>query len=129
MAHEVHPKKIVKTDKGNIVLEEPDMFRKSALSNSMYTYIFTDEDLDKINEMKDDGERDRFMKFKSMRMAYTVSQLTSLSYITSAPFHLNNYEKEPILDLKSYLEFLDEDIFSEILAKIKELGLIDPLSP
>lgn len=128
MAHEVHPKKIVKTPKGNIVLEAHDMFRTSALSNSMYTYIFTDEDLEKINAMETDKERNSFMKLKSMRKAYTVSQLTALSYITSAPFHLNDYSVEPLLDLKSFLEFIDQDMFNEILNKIKELGLVDPLS-
>ena len=129
MAHEVHPKKIVKTEKGNIVMEAPDMWRGSALSNSIYSYILTDDDLLALNDMKTDEERDRFIKLRTLKKGYTTMQLTVLSYVTTAPFHLNDYKKEPILDLESFIESIDAKIFAEMVEKMKEIGMIDPLSP
>lgn len=129
MAHEVHPKKIIETPKGNIVLEMPDLFRSTALSNSIYTYILSDEELLKLNDMQTDEERDQFIKLASLRKGYTSVQLTLLSYVTSAPFHLNDYAVEPLLDLKSFLEFADKDLLGEMMKKVQELGVIDPLSP
>lgn len=128
MAHEVHPKKIIETKKGKIVMEAPDMFRKSALSNSVYTYILNDDDLMKINDMKNDEERNRFIQLKSLKKGYTTTQLSVLSYVVSAPFHLNDYAVEPVLDLKSFLEFIDSETFSLMIEKMRELGTTDPLS-
>ena len=129
MAHDVHPKKIVKTDKGNIVMETPDLLRTSALSNSVYTYILTDEDLSVINEMEDEKERSKYIKMKSLKKGFTMMQLSMLAYVTSAPFHLNNYYLEPLLDLKSFIDFADADMMSAMTKAMKELGQIDPLSP
>ena len=128
MAHEVHPKKIIKTDKGNIVMEMPDFYRQTALSNSVYTYILTDEELLELNNISDADERDKYLKIRSMRKGYTSVQLTVLSYVTEAPFHLNDYSKDPILDLKSFLDFVDKGLFTEMVDKMTELGKIDPLS-
>ena len=128
MAHEVHPKKIVETDKGKIVLEMPDMYRQTALSNAMYTYMLTDDELLQMNEIADPEERERFMKVRSLKKGYTMIQLTVLSYITSAPFHLNDYRKEPMLDLESFLDFVDKDLFMKLFKKTTEIGTIDPLS-
>jgi len=129
MAHEVHPKKIVKTEKGNIVMEKPDLLRTSALSNSIYTYILTDDDLLKINEMENEDERAKFIQLKTLKKGFTTMQLTLLSYVTSAPFHLNDYSVEPLLDLKSFLEFADAELMNSMNNAMKELGQIDPLSP
>jgi len=129
MAHEVHPKKIIKTEKGNIVLEKPDMFRTSAMSNSIYTYILTEEDLLKINKMESGEERDKYTQIQSLKKGYTLMQLMALSYVTKAPFHLNDYATEPLLDLKSFLEYATPQLLSEMMSAIKELGAIDPLSP
>lgn len=129
MAHDIHPKKIVKTEKGNIVMETPDLLRTSALSNSIYTYILTDEDLSIVNEMEDEKERSKYIKMKSLRKGFTTMQLSMLAYVTSAPFHLNNYYLEPLLDLKSFIDFADADIMSAMTKAMKELGQIDPLSP
>ena len=128
MAHEVHPKKIIKTEKGNIVMEMPEFLRQTALSNSIYTYILTDEELLELNDIKDAEERDKYLKVRSLRKGYTSVQLTVLSYVTSAPFHLNDYSKDPILDLKSFVDFVDKEIFTEMVQKMTELGSIDPLS-
>lgn len=128
MAHEVHPKKIIKTEKGNIVMEMPDFLRQTALSNSIYTYILTDEELLELNDIKDAEERDKYLKVRSLKKGYTSVQLTVLSYVTSAPFHLNDYSKDPVLDLKSFVDFVDKGIFTEMVQKMTELGSIDPLS-
>ena len=129
MAHEVHPKKIIETPKGKIVMEAPDMFRKSALSNSIYTYVLTDDDLLILNDMQNDEERNKYIQLKSLKKGFTTMQLTVLSFVTSAPFNLNDYSVEPVLDLKSFLEFIDEDTFSKMIEKMSEIGRIDPLSP
>ena len=129
MTHEVHPKKIIKTEKGNIVMEAPDLARTSALSNSIYTYILTEDDLLKLNEIEDTKEKDRFIRIRTLKKGFTTFQLTALSYVTSAPFHLNDYTTEPLLDLKSFLEFADTDLMNQMAEKIKEIGLIDPLQP
>ena len=129
MAHDVHPKKIIKTEKGNIVMEMPDLMRSSALSNSIYTYVLTDADLLKINEMKTDDERNQYIKMQSLKKGYTVMELTMLAYVTSAPFHLNDYGTETLLDLKSFLEFADMDLLNKMMSAMKEIGVIDPLSP
>lgn len=129
MAHDTHPKKTVKTDKGNIVMERPDLLRSSALSNSIYTYVLTDDDLLKLNTMETDEERNQYIRIKSLKKGYTTMQLTLLSYVTSAPFHLNDYGVEPLLDLKSFLEFADMKLLTEMTETMKELGKIDPLSP
>lgn len=128
MAHEVHPTKIIETDDGKIVMQTPDMAHKSALSNSLYTYILTDDDLAELNTFDKDEDRAKFIKKKTLKKGYTMMQLTVLSFVTSAPFHLNDYMVEPILDLRSFLEFLDEKIFAKMLDAMKELGTIDPLS-
>lgn len=129
MTHEVHPKKIVKTDKGNIVLELPDLARTSALSNSIYTYILTEKDLLEINQITDEKEKDKFIKVRTLKKGFTTFQLSILAYVTSAPFHLNDYTVEPLLDLKSFLEFADTSLLNEMAEKVKELGMIDPLQP
>ena len=129
MAHETHPKKIIKTDKGNIVMEKPDLLHTSALSNSIYTYILSDDDLLKLNEMTETADRDRFIQLKTLKKGYTTLQLSILSYVTSAPFHLNDYSVEPVLDLKSFLEFADAKLIAQMSDAIKELGMIDPLQP
>ena len=129
MAHEVHPKKIVKTEKGNIVMGMPDLLRTSALSNSIYSYILTDDDLMKLNEMTNEEERAKFVQMKTLKKGFTTMQLTLLSYVTSAPFHLNDYSVEPLLDLKSFLEFADAELMNSMSKAMKELGQIDPLSP
>ena len=56
-------------------------------------------------------------------------QLMALSYVTKAPFHLNDYATEPLLDLKSFLEYATPQLLNEMMTAIKELGAIDPLSP
>ena len=129
MAHEVHPKKIVKTAKGNIVMEMPDLLRTTALSNSLYSYVLTDEEILKMNDMATDEERNKFMQLKTLKKGYTTMQLTLLSYVTSAPFHLNDYAVEPLLDLRAFLEFADTNIINDMSVALKELGKIDPLSP
>lgn len=128
MARDMHPKKIIETKDGKIVMEMPDMYRQTALSNSMYSYILTDEELLQMNEITDVEERERFMKIRTLRKGYTTIQLTVLSYVTSAPFHLNDYRKEPILDLEAFLDYIDKDSFMQMVEKMKELGSIDPLS-
>lgn len=129
MAHEVHPKKIIKTDKGNIIMEMPDLLRTSALSNSIYSYILTEDELMKLNDMEDIQEREKFLKVRAMKKGYTTMQLTILSYVTSAPFHLNDYAVEPLLDLKSFLEFADTEIMNKMSQAFTEIGKIDPLQP
>lgn len=129
MAHEIHPKKIIETKDGKIVIEKPDILRTSALSNSIYTYILSDDDLLKLNDMESADERNKFIQLKSLKKGFTTMQLTVLSYVTSAPFHLNDYNVEPLLDLKSFLEYADSELINEMGAKIKELGMIDPLQP
>ena len=124
-----HPKKIIETEDGKIVMSKPDMSRTSALSNSMYSYILSDEDLLKLNKMETDQERNEFIKIKSLKMGFTTYQLTILSYVESAPFHLNDYAVEPIFDLKSFLNYVDADLLKKMGDTMKELGQIDPLSP
>ena len=128
MAHEVHPKKIVKTEKGNIVMETPDMFRKSALSNSIYSYVLTEKDLLSLNEIANEKERNEFIHIRTLKKGFTMMQLTLLSYVTSAPFHLNDYREEPVFDLNSFIEFLDDKTMNDMINAMKELGTIDPLS-
>ena len=110
-------------------MEKPDLLHTSALSNSIYTYILSDDDLLKLNTMTDTAERDKFIQLKTLKKGYTTLQLSVLAYVTKAPFHLNDYTVEPILDLKSFLEFADAKLISEMSEKIKELGMIDPLQP
>ena len=62
-------------------------------------------------------------------MGFTTYQLTILSYVESAPFHLNDYAVEPIFDLKSFLNYVDSDLLKKMGDTMKELGQIDPLSP
>lgn len=126
---QVHPTKIIETEKGKIVMSKPDMLRTSALSNSMYSYILTDDELLKLNKMESDQERNEFIKIKSLKMGFTTYQLSILAYIESAPFHLNDYSVEPVFDLKSFLAFVDADLLKKLGDTMKELGQIDPLSP
>ncbi len=125
---QTHPQKIIETEQGNIVMESPDVLRSSALVNSIYSYILTDEDLDVLNEMTDTRERDRFIRKKSLKRGMTMYQLTALSYVVSAPFHLNDYAKEPILDIESFLKFADMELIAKMAGVMKSLGQIDPLS-
>ena len=129
MAPDVHPVKIIETKNGNIVLEQPDLLRTSALSNSLYTYILSDEDILKMNAMGSDDERNQFLQLKTLKKGFTTMQLTLLAYVTSAPFHLNDYGTEPLLDLRSFIEFADVELINKMSICIKELGQIDPLSP
>ena len=126
---ETHPTKVIQTEHGNIVMSKPDLLRTSALSNSIYSYILTDEELLAMNSMASDKERNDYMQVKVLKRGYTVMQLTMLAYVTSAPFHLNDYLKDPILDLESFLGFADMDLINRMSATMKELGTIDPLSP
>ena len=128
MAHEVHPKKVIESKNGKIVMEKPDLSRTTAMANSIYTYILTDDDLLALNEMKDEKERNMFIKRKSLKKGFTSMQITMLAYVTSAPFHLNDYAVEPILDLRSFLEYADTDLIAKMSKAMDELGKIDPLS-
>lgn len=129
MAHDVHPKKIIETDDGKIVMERPDLLRTTALSNTITTYLLTDDELLSMNEMETSEERDRFMQLKMLKKGYTTLQYTALSYVTSAPFHLNDYRVEPILDIASFLEYADAELISKMADAMKGLGMIDPLHP
>ena len=110
-------------------MEMPDLLRTTALSNSLYSYVLTDEEILKMNDMATDEERNKFMQLKTLKKGYTTMQLTLLSYVTSAPFHLNDYAVEPLLDLRAFLEFADTNIINDMSVALKELGKIDPLSP
>lgn len=125
---ETHPTKIIQTEKGNIVLSMPDNARLSALSNSIFTYLMSDDDLKKMDELSAE-ERDAFIVLKCRKRGYTFTQLTLLAYVQSAPFHLNDYFTDPIMDLKSFLEIADSELIGKMSKAVEELGLIDPLHP
>lgn len=55
-------------------------------------------------------------------------QMTALAYVKQAPWHLNDYAKEPVLDLASFLEYADMDLIRKMGNAMTELGTIDPLS-
>lgn len=123
-----HPSKIIETKDGNIVMEAPDTMRSTALANSIYTYILTDSDLDELNQLSDTAERDAFIKRKSLRKGMTMYQLSVLAFVSKAPWHLNDYITDPVLDLKSFLEYADMELIGKMGETMKELGSIDPLS-
>lgn len=125
---QIHPSKIIETAQGNIVMEAPDTIRSTALVNSIYSFILTDEDLDELNKLTNEQERNEYIQKKSLKRGMTMYQLSVLAYVTKAPFHLNDYFEEPILDLKSFLKFADMSIISKMGDAMRELGVIDPLS-
>ena len=127
---ETHPTLIINTDDGNIVMSKPNVKRSTALTNSIYSYLLTDEELLKCNRMQSDNERDEFIKIKSLKKGYTMYQLSILSYVESAPWHLNDYAIEPLLDLKSFMDYIDDkpDLLKKMGETMKEIGQIDPLS-
>ncbi len=127
---ETHPTLIIDTDDGNIVMSKPNVKRSTALTNSIYSYLLTDEELLKCNRMQSDNERDEFIKIKSLKKGYTMYQLSILSYVESAPWHLNDYAIEPLLDLKSFMDYIDDkpDLLKKMGETMKEIGQIDPLS-
>lgn len=126
-----HPTQIIETADGNIVMSKPSVKRSSALSNSIYSIILTDDELLKCNKMETDKERNEFIQVKSLKKGFTTFQLTLLSYVESAPWHMNDYSVEPILDLKSFLDYVDDkpEIMAKMKGAIEVLGKIDPLSP
>lgn len=125
---ETHPTKVIETEKGNIVMSMPDLARSTAMSNSIFTYLFTDEDMERYMGMTDENEKKKLMEKCIAKRNATSMQLTLLSCVQSAPFHLNDYFIEPMLDLKSFLEFADADIMGKMANALKEIGLINPLS-
>ena len=127
---ETHPTLIIDTDDGNIVMSKPNVKRSTALTNSIYSYLLTDEELLKCNRMQSDNERDEFIKIKSLKKGYTMYQLSILSYVESAPWHLNDYAIEPLLDLKSFMDYIDDkpDLLKKMGETMKEIGQIFPLS-
>lgn len=125
---EVHPSKIIETEQGNIVMEAPDTIRSTALANSIYSFILDDDDLEYLNQLTNDAERNAYIKKKSLKRGMTMFQLSVLAYVVKAPFHINDYFVEPILDLKSFLKFADLPTISKMGDAMKELGMIDPLS-
>lgn len=124
---ETHPVKIIETEAGNIVMSLPDNFRTTAMSNSVFTYLFTDEDLLEYQNIEDEEEKKRFMNIRMLRRNNTATQLTILCCIESAPFHLNDYAVNPILDLKSFLEFADADLLGKLSLAIRDIGSMNPL--
>lgn len=125
---QTHPQKIIETEQGNIVMESPDVLRSTALVNSIYSYILTDEDLEQLDAMTNAKERNAFIRKKSLKRGMTMYQLTALSYVVSAPFHLNDYTKDPILDIESFLKFASMELIADMAGVMKSLGQIDPLS-
>ena len=125
---ETHPTQIIETEQGNIVMSMPDTARATAFSNSVFTYLFTDEELLEYRELEDEAQKKKYMDIRTMKRNATAMQLTFLSCIQSAPFHLNDYSVEPILDLKSFLEFVNPDIMGKMANAVKDLGLVNPLS-
>lgn len=127
---DTHPTKIIQTDDGNIVMSKPNVKRSTALTNSIYTYILTDEDLLKCNRMETDAERNEFIRIKSLKKGYTMYQLSILSFVESAPWHLNDYAIEPLIDLKAFMDYIDDkpELLRQMGDAMKEIGMIDPLS-
>lgn len=125
---ETHPTQVIETESGNIVMSLPDIKRSTAMSNSIFTYLFTEDELIEYHNLEDDAKRKHFMQVVTLRRNMTATQLTLLACVQSAPFHLNDYSKEPILDLKSFLDFADNELIGKMATAIKELGMINPLS-
>ena len=114
---------------GRIVMSPPDVLRITAMQNSLFSYLLTDEQIEAMEHM-DKFERTTYLQRIQLRKMSTVTLLSVLSCITEAPFHINGYCMDMELDVTSFLTFISakRELYNRLLTEWGNIEGADPLS-
>lgn len=114
---------------GRIVMSTPDVLRITAMQNSLFSYLLTDEQIEAMERM-DKYERTTYLQRIQLRKMSTVTLLSILSCISEAPFHINDYCMDMELDVKSFLTYISDkrELYNRLLTEWSNIEGADPLS-
>lgn len=114
---------------GKIIMSSPDVLRITAMQNSLFSYLLTDEQIAEMEKM-DEHERTIYLNRIRVRKFPTVTLLTVLSCITEAPFHLNDYTVCMELDVKAFTTYIADkrELYNRMMTELKNIEGSDPLS-
>ena len=114
---------------GRIYMSTPDVLRITAMQNTLFSYLLTDEQIEAMERM-DKFERTTYLQRIQLRKMSTVTLLSVLSCITEAPFHINDYCMDMELDVKSFLTYISDkrELYNRLLTEWGNIEGADPLS-
>lgn len=111
---------------GTIKMARPDFYHLSAVQNTALSVIISSDDMERANRM-DPIQKDKFIKDIMTGNMYTMQLITTLGYITEAPFHLNDLKRNLTLDFDAFMSFMTQPIYNRLKEAVDELEKGSPL--